>query len=152
MVLGFTICQERDATCLELPCLSHTDCAMSNAAAHTITGVSVRRLVLGCTTCQHRHCMSRSGLSLCTDRLVFAALALCCLVPCRSEREEDGPGVHLSEKDAAKAARKAAAMEKYAAQIRQLDDMVRAEQGSKRGVGMKVDLGLGKVCAGGLRK
>jgi hypothetical protein len=32
-------------------------------------------------------------------------------------------------------------MEKYAAQIRQLDDMVRAEQGSKRGVGMKVDLG-----------
>jgi hypothetical protein len=40
-----------------------------------------------------------------------------------SEREEDGHGVHLSEKDAAKAARKAAAMEKYAAQIRQLDDM-----------------------------
>lgn len=31
---------------------------------------------------------------------------------------------HLSEKDAAKAARKAAAMEKYASQIRQLDDMV----------------------------
>lgn len=34
---------------------------------------------------------------------------------------------HLSEKDAAKAARKAAVMEKYAAQIRQLDDMVSNE-------------------------
>lgn len=31
---------------------------------------------------------------------------------------------HLSEKDAAKAARKAAQVEKYAVQIRQLDDMV----------------------------
>lgn len=46
--------------------------------------------------------------------------------PCRSEQEEAADGTHhLSEKDAAKAARKAAAMEKYAAQIRQLDDMVR---------------------------
>lgn len=41
-----------------------------------------------------------------------------------SEQEEAADGTHhLSEKDAAKAARKAAAVEKYAAQIRQLDDM-----------------------------
>jgi hypothetical protein len=46
---------------------------------------------------------------------------------CRSEAEE-GDGVHhqLSEKDAAKAARKAAQVEKYMVQIRQLDDMVGA--------------------------
>jgi hypothetical protein len=45
---------------------------------------------------------------------------------CRSEQEEAANGTHhLSEKDAAKAARKAAVKEKYASQIRQLDDMVR---------------------------
>jgi hypothetical protein len=64
-----------------------------------------------------------SGMS-CIGRCSLS-VSLCGLHNCRSEREEDGPGVHLSEKDAAKAARKAAAMEKYAAQIRQLDDMVR---------------------------